>query len=123
MSGPWSKPSKAGKVKMKPFDAVLLIGFGGPQKPSEVLPFLEDVTHGRDIPPERLALVAKQYEKIGGVSPYNLLTGEQADALESLLKARGLSLPVKVGFAHSNPRIAQSLEELSREGKTRVFAI
>ncbi len=105
------------------YDAVLLIGFGGPEKPEEVLPFLQDVTAGKNIPVERLEKVAKQYEKIGGVSPYNLLTEEQADALEQLLKARGLDLPVKVGYAHSNPRIAETLAELSQAGKTKIFAI
>jgi protoporphyrin/coproporphyrin ferrochelatase len=45
------------------YDAILLIGFGGPEKPEDVIPFLEDVTKGRGVPPERLKLVAKQYEK------------------------------------------------------------
>ena len=87
------------------------------------MPFLKDVTAGKNIPEERLAKVAKQYEKIGGVSPYNLLTEDQADALEDLLKARGLDLPVKVGYAHSSPRIAETMAELSKEGRSRVFAI
>jgi protoporphyrin/coproporphyrin ferrochelatase len=105
------------------FDAVLLIGFGGPEKPEEVLPFLEDVTKGKDIPAERLKLVAKQYEQIGGVSPYNRLTGEQAQALEKLLKSRGLEIPVVVGYAHSHPRIDHSLTALARLGKSKIFAI
>ena len=107
----------------KKYDAVLLIGFGGPEKPEDVIPFLEDVTAGRNIPPERLKLVAKQYEKIGGVSPYNRLTKEQAAALENLLKARGLEIPVHVGFAHSSPRIAATLSELSQQGRKNIFAI
>ncbi len=105
------------------FDAVLLIGFGGPEKPEDVLPFLQDVTAGKDIPAERLELVAKQYEKIGGASPYNRLTKEQAQALEKLLKSRGLDLPVAVGFSHAWPRIADTLQNLSQAGKTRIFAI
>ncbi len=105
------------------FDAVLLIGFGGPEKPEDVLPFLEDVTHGKNIPPERLKLVAKQYEKIGGASPYNRLTGEQAQALEKLLRSRGIEIPVVMGFAHSHPTIAETLGELTRQGKKKIFAI
>jgi ferrochelatase len=105
------------------YDAILLIGFGGPEKPEEVIPFLEDVTRGRNIPPERLKLVAKQYEKIGGVSPYNRLTKEQAQALEKLLKSRGLDIPVHVGFAHAAPRIADTLAELVKQGRERIFAI
>ena len=107
----------------KTFDAVLLIGFGGPEKPEDVLPFLQDVTAGKNIPPERLEKVAKQYEKIGGASPYNRLTKEQAQALEKLLKSRGLEMPVHVGFAHSNPRIADTLTQLAQQGKARLFAI
>jgi protoporphyrin/coproporphyrin ferrochelatase len=105
------------------FDAVLLIGFGGPEKPEEVRPFLEDVVRGIPVPLERLDKVEKQYQKIGGVSPYNRLTTEQAQALEKLLKARGLDIPVVVGFAHSNPRIADTLTVLVKEGKTKLFAI
>ena len=102
---------------------MLLIGFGGPEKPEDVIPFLEDVTRGKNIPPERLKLVAKQYEKIGGVSPYNRLTKEQAQALEKLLRDRGLEIPVHMGFAHYAPRIADTLAELAKQGKTKIFAI
>jgi len=105
------------------FDAILLIGFGGPEKPEDVLPFLEDITAGRNIPPERLKLVEEQYRQIGGVSPYNRLTGEQAKALQKLLKSRGLDIPVVMGFAHVAPRIADALAALAKEGKTKVFAI
>jgi ferrochelatase len=105
------------------YDAVLLIGFGGPEKPADVVPFLKDVTEGKNIPEERLQLVAQQYEKIGGSSPYNRLTLEQAKALEKILKARGLDIPVVVGYAHSSPRIADTLHELAQAGKTRIFAI
>lgn len=108
---------------MKAFDAVLLVGFGGPEKPEDVLHFLEDVTHGRDVPPERLKLVAKQYEKIGGTSPYNQLTRAQAQALGKLLKARGLDIPVVVGFAHYFPRIVETLRDLLKADKTRLFTI
>src|SRR5580698_10465625 len=103
------------------YDAVILIGFGGPEKPEDVEPFLKDVTEGRDIPEERLAKVAKQYAQIGGAPPYNRLTHEQAEALETLLRARGLTLPVTVGFAHSNPRIADTLAFLARHGKLNIF--
>jgi ferrochelatase len=105
------------------FDSVLLIGFGGPERPEDVTTFLEDVTAGKNIPPERLKLVAKQYEQIGGVSPYNRLTREQAGALQKLLSSRGLDIPVEVGFAHSAPRISDTLADLARQGKTKIFAI
>jgi ferrochelatase len=104
-------------------DAVLLIGYGGPEKPDEVVPFIEDVARGKHIPRERLKQVAKQYEQLGGFSPYNRLTLEQADALEKLLKARGLDLPVQAGFAHSHPSIADALATLSEPDKKNIFVI
>jgi ferrochelatase len=103
--------------------AVFLVGFGGPEKPEEVLPFLKDVTAGRNIPEARLALVAKQYEAIGGVSPYTRLTLGQATALQKLLEARGLSLPVRVGYLHSAPRVEETLGVLLREGFTDITVI
>jgi ferrochelatase len=108
---------------MVAYDAVILLGFGGPEKPEDVIPFLKDVVEGKNIPEERLQKVAKQYEQIGGVSPYNRLTREQADALQKLLKSRGIELPVVVGYAHAAPRIAESLSSLARQGLLNIFAI
>jgi ferrochelatase len=70
-----------------------------------------------------LEQVAKQYHRIGGVSPYNRFTQEQAHALEKLLKARGLAIPVVLGFAHSKPHISDTLTALARLDKTNLFAI
>ena len=73
---------------MAPADAVLLIAFGGPTRPEEIRPFLENVTRGRRIPPERLEEVAHHYELIGGRSPLNELTVRQAEALRRTLQAK-----------------------------------
>ncbi len=54
-----------------PYDALLLVSFGGPEEPADVLPFLEQVTRGRDVPRERLLQVAEHYEEFGGASPIN----------------------------------------------------
>jgi ferrochelatase len=82
-----------------PFDAVLLIAFGGPNSPEEIRPFLENVTRGRRIPPARLDEVAHHYEKMpGGRSPLNELTQAQADGLQRVLAAGGTALPVFVGM-------------------------
>ena len=99
----------------------LLHWAGGPERPEDVVPFLEGVTAGRNIPPERLKLVAKQYEKIGGISPYNRLTREQAEALQKLLKSRGLDIPVVLGFAHYAPRIADTLPNWPNKIKQKVL--
>jgi ferrochelatase len=104
-------------------DAVLLIAFGGPTAPAEVLPFLENVTRGRRVPPERLALVAKQYERIGGRSPLNELTFAQARALEAALADAGRPLPVRVGMRNWHPYLHEALATLGAEGARRVRGI
>src|SRR5213592_4747430 len=71
-----------------PFDAVLLVAFGGPQGPGDVRPFLENVLRGRRVSPERIDEVAHHYDRFGGVSPLTRLTLAQARALEAALRAR-----------------------------------
>lgn len=105
------------------FDAVLLIAFGGPTAPEHVRPFLENVTRGRQIPPERLALVEQQYAQIGGRSPLNDLTFAQARALEAALVNAGRPLPVRVGMRNWHPYLHETLGELAVSGARRVFGI
>jgi len=88
---------------MKKPEAVLFIGFGGPEKREDIMPFLEIVTHGRGIPRERLEAVAHHYEKIGGKSPINEITRRQVDAMENQLRAHGSILPVYLGQRNWHP--------------------
>ena len=81
-----------------PFDAVLLVSFGGPQGPDDIRPFLANVLRGRRIPPERIEEVAHHYELFGGVSPITQYTYDQANGLRQRLAARELPLPVYVGM-------------------------
>lgn len=106
-----------------PFDAVLLIAFGGPQGPGDVRPFLENVLRGRRVSPERVDEVAHHYERFGGVSPLTGLTRTQARALEAELAARRLPLPVRVGMRNWHPFLADTLEEMSRAGVRRAIGI
>src|SRR5688572_28004350 len=106
-----------------PFDGVLLIAFGGPTAPEHVRPFLENVTRGRRIPPERLALVEQQYAQIGGRSPLNDLTFAQARALEAALLAAGLPLSVRVGMRNWHPYLHDTLAGLAASGARRVLGI
>ena len=69
-------------------DAVLLIGFGGPTRPEEIRPFLDNILRGRPIPHERYEEVVHHYEVMGGRSPYNEETMRQADALRARLASR-----------------------------------
>src|SRR6188472_3626174 len=83
---------------VKPFDAVLLVAFGGPQGPDDVRPFLANVLRGRRVSPERVEEVAHHYELFGGVSPITSITRRQAEGLRLRLEAAGHSLPVYVGM-------------------------
>jgi ferrochelatase len=99
-----------------PFDAVLLIAFGGPQAPDEIRPFLENVLRGRRVAPGRIDEVAHHYEAVGGRSPITELTMRQADGLRQRLAASGAPLPVYVGMRNWHPFLAGTLAQMSRDG-------
>ena len=84
----------------RPYDSVLLLAYGGPERMEDVRPFLDNVLRGLPVPRERYEAVVHHYELIGGKSPLNELTSRQANGLRSLLKAEGPDLPVHVD-AHS----------------------
>jgi ferrochelatase len=106
-----------------PFDAVLLVAFGGPQGPADVRPFLENVLRGRRVSPERIDEVAHHYERFGGVSPLTELTMKQAAALEAALGARGLCLPVHVGMRNWHPYLADTLARMADAGVRRAIGV
>lgn len=105
---------------MRPFDAVLVLSFGGPQGMDEIRPFLDNVLRGRRVSPERLAEVARHYELFGGVSPITALTMAQAKGLEQRLQAYGPTIPVYVGMRNWRPFLADTLAEMSRAGVRRA---
>jgi len=107
----------------EPFDAVLMVAFGGPTKPDEIRPFLTHVLRGVPVPPERLEEVAHHYEAIGGRSPINALTFRQASGLEKLLDLEGLRLPVYVGMRHWHPFASEAVEQMMRAGVRRAVGI
>src|SRR5262249_25804423 len=99
-----------------PVDAVLLIAFGGPEKPDDVRPFLANVTRGRPIPPARLEEGAHHYDLMGGRSPLNELTFRQAEALQSRLAAAGAPRPVYVGMRNWTPYLHETLAAMAGAG-------
>jgi len=107
----------------RPFDAVLLVAFGGPQGSADVRPFLANVLRGRRVTPERIEEVAHHYEIFGGVSPLTDLTMRQARALEGRLRDRGLALPVHVGMRNWHPFLSDVLAELSTRNVRRVIGV
>jgi len=106
---------------MNTCDAVLFIGFGGPEKQADIMPFLEIVTRGRGIPKERLLDVAHHYELMGGKSPLNEITRQQAQGLEKSLKDLGFPVPVFIGQRHWHPFLADTLRAMAAKGIERAI--
>ena len=106
-----------------PFDAVLLVSFGGPQGPDDIRPFLANVLRGRRIPPQRIEEVAHHYELFGGVSPITQYTNDQAEGLRRHLAARGLVLPVYVGMRNWTPLLPDVLAQMAQDGVRRAIGV
>jgi ferrochelatase len=101
-------------------DAVLLTSFGGPEGPDDVVPFLENVTRGRNIPRERLEVVGRHYlEHFGGVSPLN----EQCRLLQAALQEALPELPVYWGNRNWHPFLADTMEQMVADGVTHALAV
>ncbi|MEU0544993.1 ferrochelatase [Nocardia sp. NPDC005978] len=97
-------------------EALLLLSFGGPERPEDVMPFLENVTRGRGVPPERLAEVAQHYLHFGGVSPINALNLDIIKAIEAEFASRGIDLPVYFGNRNWHPMVEETVERMRADG-------
>ena len=102
------------------FDALLLLSFGGPEGPEQVMPFLENVTRGRGIPRERLESVAEHYLHFGGVSPINGINRELISAIEAELARRGETLPVYFGNRNWEPYVEDAVAAMRDNGIRRA---
>src|SRR5437764_9535609 len=105
-----------------PYDAVLVVSFGGPEKREDVLPFLENVLRGRNVPRERLLEVAEHYYLFDGKSPINDQNRALIAALERELAAHGPRLPVYWGNRNWHPLLADTLQQMQREGVRHALA-
>ncbi|HET7138226.1 MAG TPA: ferrochelatase [Gaiellaceae bacterium] len=105
-----------------PFDAIVVVSFGGPEGPDDVLPFLENVTRGRGVPRERLLEVAHHYDRFGGVSPINAQNRELIAALERELHAHGVDLPVYFGNRNWQPLLPDTLRAMRDDGVRNALA-
>ncbi|MFI9582765.1 ferrochelatase [Streptomyces sp. NPDC052236] len=103
-----------------PYDALLLLSFGGPEGPDDVVPFLRNVTRGRGIPEERLKEVGRHYFQFGGVSPINGQNRALLDALRKDFAEHGLDLPVHWGNRNWAPYLTDTLREMVRDGHRRI---
>jgi len=104
------------------YDAILLVSFGGPESPDDVIPFLENVLRGRNVPRERMLAVAEHYYHFGGKSPINQQTRELIAALEHELAQHGHKLPVYWGNRNWHPMLADTLQRMQHDGIRRALA-
>jgi ferrochelatase len=110
-------------VSLAPYDTVLLLSFGGPEAPDDVMPFLRAVTAGRGVPDERLAEVAEHYHHFGGRSPINDQNRALLAALEAELRSRRLDVEVVWGNRNWAPYVADVLRDAHTRGARRVVTI
>lgn len=104
------------------YDAVLVVSFGGPEGPADVVPFLENVLRGKPVPRERLLEVAEHYRHFGGVSPLNGQNRALVAALERELAEHGPRLPVYWGNRNWHPLLADTLARMAADGVRRALA-
>ncbi|GAB3449830.1 ferrochelatase [Actinophytocola sediminis] len=102
-------------------DALLWLSFGGPDRPEDVRPFLENVTRGRGVPPERLDEVEHHYLSFGGVSPINQLNRSAIAATEAALHRQGIDLPVYFGNRNWHPLVEDTLARMRADGVARAL--
>ena len=106
-----------------PYDSIVLISFGGPEGPDDVIPFLENVTAGRGVPRERLAEVGEQYAQFGGVSPINEQNRALIAALRAELDSAGIDLPIWFGNRNWHPMLGDTVAEMIEAGHRRALGI
>ncbi len=109
------------QAEAREYDAVLVMSFGGPEGMDEVLPFLENVTRGRNIPRERLLEVAKHYERFGGVSPINAQNRALIAALGAELQVQGPRLPIYFGNRNWHPLVTDTVRHMRDDGVKRAI--
>jgi ferrochelatase len=107
---------------MAAYDAFLLVSFGGPEGPADVMPFLRNVTAGRNVPDSRLEQVAEHYYGFGGVSPINQQCRDLLAAIEKDFGAAGIDLPVYWGNRNWPPYLADTVAAMAADGVTRGLA-
>jgi len=104
------------------YDAILIVSFGGPEGINDVMPFLENVLRGRDVPRERMLAVARRYELFGGVSPINDQNRKLIAALKKDLEANGPHLPVYWGNRNWHPMLADTMRQMADDGIQNALA-
>ncbi len=124
MQSPVSEsPVSHDPVEGPPVDSFLLLSFGGPQGPDEVMPFLRNVTAGRGVPDERLAAVAEHYHHFGGVSPITAQNQALLAALAEEFGRRGIDLPLYFGNRNWHPFLTDTARQLVADGRRHALVL
>jgi ferrochelatase len=105
-----------------PYDSFLLVSFGGPEGPDDVMPFLENVLRGKNVPRERMLEVAQHYEHFGGVSPINAQNRDLLSAIGKEFASSGVDLPIYWGNRNWNPLLPDTLRQMREDGRQRALA-
>ncbi|AMD87131.1 ferrochelatase [Actinomyces radicidentis] len=108
---------------LAPYDAVVVLSYGGPEGPDDVLPFMRNATAGRGVPDERLLQVSGHYGRFGGVSPINARNAEMLDALRAELVRRGSEVPIVIGNRNWHPFVTEALREVADGGARRILTM
>ena len=108
---------------LAPYDAVLVLSYGGPAGPADVLPFMRNATAGRGVPDSRLLEVSGHYAGFDGVSPINARNAEMLEALRAELARRGSNVPVVIGNRNWHPFVTEAMRELADGGARRLLSL
>jgi ferrochelatase len=103
------------------YDAILVVSFGGPESKDEVMPFLENVLRGRNVPRERMLTVADHYYHFEGKSPINAQTRELISGLKAELERNGPKLPIYWGNRNWHPLLLETLRQMKQDGIRRAI--
>ena len=106
----------------QPYDSFLLVSFGGPEGPDDVMPFLENVLRGKNVPRERMLEVADHYRKFGGVSPINEQNRQLLEAIRNEFASAGVDLPLYWGNRNWHPLLPDTLRQMRDDGCKRSLA-
>lgn len=106
----------------QPYDAILIVSFGGPEGPDDVMPFLENVLRGKNVPRARMLEVAEHYQHFGGVSPINEQCRTLIAALRAELAEHGPELPIYWGNRNWQPMLADTITRMRGDGVQRALA-
>jgi len=105
-----------------PYDAFLLVSFGGPEGMPDVMPFLENVLRGKNVPIERMHAVAHHYELFDGISPINEQNRQLIAALKPKIELAGPKLPIYWGNRNWHPMLNDTIKQMAADGIKRAIA-